>query len=360
MADNSADGALIGEADSFPSRGEAFFWSIVDAAPDGIVVVGPDGRIRMVNDQVQELFGYRRRDLIDRHIEDLIPDQFHNAHRDNREAFLADPRVRTMGAGLDLLARRADGSDFPVEVSLSPVRSGGETYVVAAVRDISERVEADRRHREGERALAEAEQALVVADVRERIARDLHDKVIQRIFAAGLTLQSVASTTDGPVGNRLNKVIGELDETIRELRVSIFSLQTVSGGPPAGLRGRVLELITQQSAALGFEPRLGFEGPVDTIGESVADELLATLREALSNVSRHSAANDVRVSVVVAEDVVLTVVDNGIGVPAQTVGGRGVANMTQRAEALGGGCVLSGVETGGTRLEWRVPVRGPD
>lgn len=355
MADESVGTAPQQEAATGAgTHTEAFFWSIVDAAPDGIVVVDADGRIRMVNEQVEELFGYRRRQLTDQFVEILLPDALRAAHRQHRDAFGADPRVRTMGAGMHLIARRADGSEFPVEVSLSPVRSGGDLFVVAAVRDITTRLEAERRLHESEVALQQAERALAVADDRERIARDLHDTVIQRIFAAGLSLQGVAARADGAVRSRIDAITGELDETIRDLRTAIFSLQTVDRSL-SGLRGRLLDVVTEQGQALGFEPRLQFEGPIEAMDPSIADQMIPALREALANVARHARAHNVRVSIEAADEVTLTVIDDGAGVPDQVVGGRGTQNMRERAESLGGTCTLGNLDSGGARLEWRVP-----
>lgn len=334
---------------------ESFFWSIVDAAPDGIIVVDGDGRIRMINQQAEVMFGYSRRDLIDQFVETLLPPASRDHHRIHRDHYIEKPRVRPMGAGLDLCAQRADGTTFPVEISLSPIRSGGDVFVVAAIRDITARVAAEQHLRETEEALQEAARALAISDDRERIARELHDTVIQRLFAAGLALEGVASRVDGDIAERIEEVVGQLDETIREIRMAIFSLQHVRRSG-SGLRGRLLEVITGQGQALGFEPRLQFEGPIETIDAAVADHLIPTLREALANVARHARARNVRVIVhATGNEVGLEVSDDGVGVPADVVGGRGLSNMADRARALGGSFEVQAHEGGGTILRWRVP-----
>lgn len=358
MTDESLQDPTNRRRSEGPASRESFVWSLLDAAPDGIVVVDVDGRIRMVNEQIEDLFGYRRRELIDAFVDVLVPDGLQSDHEAHRAAYAAEPQIRAMGEGRDLRARRADGSEFPVEVSLSPVRSGGELYVIAVVRDINERVERDRRLHESERALADMERALAVADDRERIARDLHDTVIQRIFAAGLTLQGLAGRLDDASRQRLDGIVGDLDETIHELRRSIFSLQNVDRSL-SGLRGRILRVVNEEGAALGFEPRLQFDGAVETITDDVAEQLVAVVREALSNVVRHATAHRVRVAVTVGDEIVVAVEDDGVGIPGQVVGGRGIENMSRRAHALGGTCSLRNTEPRGARLEWRVPSARP-
>ena len=208
--------------------GEAFLWSIVDAAPDGILVMGADGRIHWANNQIQELFGYPRREVINRPVEDLIPAGLLEAHRPDRQDA---PTVREMKVCAELRARRADGSEFPVESCLSPIRVGDSFMVVAAIRDITARLEIERELRDRGLALAQFERALAVSDDRERIARDLHDSVIQRLFATGLALQGTVNLADGIVAERLESMTDALDDIIREVRSVIFSLETRQTAP---------------------------------------------------------------------------------------------------------------------------------
>ena len=199
----------------------------------------------------------------------------------------------------------------------------------------------------------------LVAD-RERIARDLHDTVIQRLFATGLSLQSVVPVLDDPeVRNRVEDAILDLDATISQVRTTIFALE-----PPRtagrGVRAQVLAVCSEGARGLGFEPEVRFVGAVDRyVGAAVATELLATLREALSNVARHARAQHVEVDLSVGDQIQLRVTDDGRGVDTTAHRtsryGRGVANMTGRATALGGTLSLSGRPRGGTELLWRVP-----
>ena len=168
---------------------------------------------------------------------------------------------------------------------------------------------------------------------------------------------ALASVEDpGRTRVRLESTIDGLDQAIKDLRMAVFSLQD-TGPAPRGLRGRLLEVVTDATAALGFEPRLQFDGPIETIDTRIAEHLVPVLREALSNIAHHAQARTVRVAVRAAEDVILTVSDDGIGVPEEVLGGRGLVNMTERARSMGGAFDIRPQTTGGSVLTWRVPVR---
>lgn len=202
---------------------------------------------------------------------------------------------------------------------------------------------------------------LAVYEDRDRIARDLHDLVIQRLFATGMQLQGAMRTPglDDGVRERMSRAVDEMDETIREIRQTIFALHEPSSGPSTGLRGRILRETAQAAALLGFEPAVRFTGVIDAmVADTTADHLIAALREALTNAARHAQAGRVEVVVeVIGSEVMLVVTDDGVGVPFDGSGRRsGVANLNARAMGLGGSCSLERVsDNGGTRLIWRVP-----
>jgi signal transduction histidine kinase len=203
---------------------------------------------------------------------------------------------------------------------------------------------------------ADAEHLSVLED-RDRIARDLHDLVIQRLYATGMSLQGTLPMTTRPeVASRIRDSVDAMDDTIKDIRATIFELQARR---PAGssLRAEILVLIDEMTAMLGFAPTLrlgsGLAAPVP--GE-IAEHLIAVLREALSNVARHAGATTVSVTVDVATGMLsLLVRDNGCGIP-EGAHRSGLRNMAGRAEKLGGEFRLSPAEGGGTELEWRVPV----
>jgi signal transduction histidine kinase len=209
-----------------------------------------------------------------------------------------------------------------------------------------------------ERARAQEErELLVVLEDRERIARDLHDVVIQRLFATGMELQStVPHTTRPEVANRINHAVDALDATIRDIRRSIFELRTPVG---VSLRTELRDTVEAAAGVLGFRPVLDTSGPVDSaVPDDIVPEILAVVREALANVARHAKATAVRVSVRAADDqVTVAVQDDGVGADKSLARG-GLVNLLERAADLGGTFEVTRSEGGGTVIEWRVPLNG--
>ncbi|GAA0559161.1 two-component system sensor histidine kinase [Paractinoplanes ferrugineus] len=207
------------------------------------------------------------------------------------------------------------------------------------------------------RAQEEREQFLVLED-RERIARDLHDVVIQRLFATGMQLQGAIPHAAKPeVTRRINAAVDDLDATIRDIRRSIFELRTPSG---PSLRTELREAVDAAETTLGFRPVLDTVGPVDSaIPDDIVPELMAVLREALSNVARHAQATTARVTVhATGLEVVLRIEDDGVGTdPAKARGG--IVNMIDRAGDLGGEFEIGPGPAGhGTVVTWRAPIAG--
>jgi signal transduction histidine kinase len=196
----------------------------------------------------------------------------------------------------------------------------------------------------------------VLAD-RDRIAGDLHDHVIQRLFAAGMSLQGIVRRiTDPSARGRVTRVVSQLDETVREIRTSIFDLQTVHETDQGSLRRRMLDVVAESSAGTGISPSVRISGAVDSlVPDTLAEHTLAALREGISNAVRHARATSVTVTVEAGDDLVVDVADDGVGMPAG-VARSGLLNLERRARACGGGCVVSSRPAGGTRLTWRVPL----
>lgn len=210
---------------------------------------------------------------------------------------------------------------------------------------------------EFERAGRDREEMMLVGD-RERIGRDLHDHAIQRMFAAGMGLQSALGLIDHPLAQeKVSQAIDALDETVREIRNTIFSLSR-SDDSDHLLSSQVMAVAKQAETALGFESSVRFEGPVDVgVPEHVVPHVLAVVREALSNVARHAGATAVRVRVVLSADALLVAVtDNGVGIKTPTRSS-GLANLEERARLFGGSFTVSSSKDGGAHLEWRISVR---
>jgi signal transduction histidine kinase len=213
-----------------------------------------------------------------------------------------------------------------------------------------------------ERSLAQEEREMyMILEDRERIARDLHDVVIQRLFATGMQLQTAARLAAKPeIADRVNAAVDDLDTTIRDIRSAIFELRTPM---TAELRAEIRDLVADAAGRLGFRPSLELDGPLDSaVPAEVRADLLAVLREALSNVVRHAQATSARVGVRVGRgELRLRVTDDGVGIDDSALVGEpsrhnGVANMRARAEKAGGSFEARPNQPSGTVLEWTVPI----
>jgi signal transduction histidine kinase len=200
---------------------------------------------------------------------------------------------------------------------------------------------------------------LAVIEDRDRIGRDLHDSVIQRLFATGMSLHgtlSLVGRDPAAATARIQAAMEDLDLTVKLLRTTIFELE-VSAPDQDSLRQHLLDVVHDCAGVLGFEPRVVLDGPIDTgVDPRVGVEVMAALREALSNVARHASATRVDVEVIVEGEVALTVSDDGVGPgTGSRAGGKGLANLATRAEKLGGTFEIRAEANGGTVVEFRVP-----
>ncbi len=264
-----------------------------------------------------------------------------------------DPVVTTTRAGLDavVIQLRAHLAPAGVLVALFDPgpRDAEDSELLAAFADQAA-LALDRAQ-----AVTDREELAVISD-RERIARDLHDVVIQRLFATGLQLQGVAMLAgrDGDVAERLDAAVGALDDTIAAIRGTIFELQHRQG---ESLRAEIRSLVREYVPVLGFAPGVRTNGPLDTaVPARVREQLLPVLREAISNVARHALAESADVEVTVSDtEVRLVVADDGTGITGD-LQESGLRNARRRAGDLGGRLDLTDNEPRGTVLTWRVPL----
>ncbi len=319
------------------------------AAPDGMLLVDETGAIRAANSEADRLFGHDVGRLVGNTVESLLPADQVDAHAALRRGFNSTPRRRSMGAGKRLWGRRADDSIFPVHIALSPLGESGLT--IAAVRDMSE-------HAAFEERLIESTRRRLLAEDHERIARDLHDTVIQELFALGMTLQAtLGRITDDEVARRIDGSVATLDDVIHSIRALIFDIGQSDRRDQSGLRSKLVAVAASFTPSLGFEPAVSFRGPIDTaVPEQTHEHVIAVVREGLANVARHADATGASVTVSIADgNVSVRVSDDGRGL---AVGSRrsGLANLLDRALSLGGTCEVGGDPEGGTVLGWAVPI----
>ena len=330
---------------------DATFRGLLDSAPDGMLVVGPDGRILVVNSQIEELFGYSRDELVGESPEILVPDELKRAHAAHRAGYGSRPTIRRMGSGLSLKGRRKDGSDFRVEISLSPRVTPDGTLIVAAVRDITERLRLEAAHG----ALLEATQA---QNERERIAMDLHDGIIQSIFGVALGLEIAAEEArDTPAEPLIERSIEQLNDVIRDIRGYIFELRPASYD--GDLADSLRHLAGSFRASSSIVIDLQIDGDLSDADDSVDMAIFQIAQEALANVRRHSQAKRVDVRLRRVDDrVVAQVTDDGVGFDAAAERAeehRGLRNLARRAASVGGRLDVESAAGRGTTISVSIP-----
>jgi len=322
---------------------------LLEALPDAVVLVDAGGQIAYANSLLETLSGYSRGELFGQLIEFLVPERFRQLHTKHRRGYVAKPQARPMGVNLDIYLRRKDGTEFPADIALSPLQTASGTVVVAALRDATERKEAQMRlHR------------LAVLEDRERIAKELHDGVIQALFAVGMNLQATEAKAGDPeaVRARLSGAVDSIDVAIRDLRNYIFGLR------PGILADRQLDqalhlLVEEFQEKSGVVTAVQIDERVAAQFGNTATQLVQVTREALSNVARHAQATTCRVSLLRRdESAVLEIDDDGRGFkPGRgSSRGQGLRNMRERVEAIGGTFSVESASGEGTTVRAQLPL----
>jgi PAS domain S-box-containing protein len=343
-----------------PDAASAFsaerYRAIFEASPDGVLVIDERGVIREVNAAAEEIFGYAPNELVGMHVDLLVPATVRAAHESHRRRYMADPHPRPMGIGMELRGLRRNGSEFPVEISLSPlVSSEAPALVIATVRDVTQR----KRLRDFSAGALRASE-----DERRRIARELHDDTAQRLASLLVQLRLLERAPAEERARRLE----ELREQMVEAADSVRQIARALRPPELEDSGVALALMAH---ARGLQERTGLEveleiEPVDHVLARDAQLVLYRIvQEALSNVLRHSGVSSARV--VVRRDgahVQALVEDLGRGFepgrPEGGSGGLGVLGMQERATMVGGEVRVESGPGQGTRVHVKIPVAHAD
>jgi PAS domain S-box-containing protein len=328
------------------------FGQFVEASPDGVVIIDPEGRIKQVNARAETMFGYDRRELVGNVVETLLAERFRNVYVGHRTRYLASTQRRPMGAGLELAGRRKDGSEFPVDISLKPLKTREGLLGVAHIRDLTE-------SKRSERHLLLAHLVRTQEEERLRIASDIHDDSIQAITAAGLRLQLLRRqlTDDGQL-EALAKLEDTVQLAITRLRNLMFELR-----PPALERdglAAALRLYLDQ-----FRADIGIGGTLDVrLTEEPAHDtgaiIYRVIQESLTNVRKHAKASTVLVRLVGGPGGFEgTVADDGIGFAIDKLrprpGHLGLAAMSERAEMAHGRLEVASTPAKGTEVKFWIP-----
>ena len=332
---------------------DAVFRSLLEAAPDGILIADAEGIILAVNKQVERLFGFERSDLLGQSVDLLVPEKLRDVHRGHRGAYNQQPMTRPMGIGLDLAGRRKDGSEMPLAISLSPAQLGSGPVIIATIRDISERIRLTAE-RDALRVAFETEQE------RHRIGMDLHDGIMQDVYAVSLGLEmALADLEDDPTraDQALNKAIDDLHGVVRDIRNFIFDLR------PRRFRGQLSDALLDLGREFEDNTTIRTAVSVPSSRVAVADEVAVAVyhvaHEALSNVRKHSQADQVEILLETGrEGIRVEITDNGSGFDTSQdpeESHRGLRNMFARAKAAGGQLDVSSKPGQGTSISVRFP-----
>jgi len=341
-------------------RAEERFRRVVETAPAGMLLVDRDGTVVMANAQVERLFGYAREELLGRPVDLLLPEHEWERHRAERAGFFADPEVRPAGSGRELLGRRKDGTEFPMEVGLGPLRTPRGLFALASVTDLTARRRAEDELLASRRELQALTGRLLEAQEaeRRRIARELHDDFNQNLALLSVELEVLARQppADSPAAElrRLAARVKELSSSVHALSHQLHPSKLEHLGLVAAVGGLCREVTLHH----GLEVRFTNSGVAD-VSPGAALCLYRIVQEALRNVVKHGRTDHAAVELRDGPDGLrLQVCDHGRGFdPASACGrgGLGLVSMRERLNLVGGEMTIESRPGGGTRIDVHVP-----
>lgn len=356
-------------------RAEQKFRDLLDAAPDATVIVNDKGIIQMVNMRAEELFLYKREELVGEPVERLLPGEIAAMHKQHRQNYMKEPRVRPMGVGMALLAERKDGTRFPVEISLSPLQTDEGVLVSASIRDITERriieqklkqfnedLEQQVLKRTGELRQLSAHLVDIREQERIRISREIHDELGQQLTGLKMDVAWLSKKTAGddePVKRKFSGLLGLLDEMVKTVRRISTELR------PAvlddfGLLPAIEWHSTEFEKRFGIKVQLSIPDTTLILPAEKATGIFRVYQEALTNIARHAEATVITTSIVVNEvELRLTIADDGKGFDPKEAGNKktlGLLGMRERIFMMNGQYELSSAPGEGTAVTLIIPL----
>jgi PAS domain S-box-containing protein len=338
-----------------------------------MVIVNAAGRIEIVNSQAEKMFGYPREEMIGKPVDMLVPEQQRHQHLAHRSAYLRAPQMRPMGQGIDLFAVRRDGTEFPVEIALSPIQIDEREVVCAAIRDQTEQKELEARVMAAERERGDSMRELAAfvqgaqEEERRRVSRELHDDLGQRLAALKLGMQlfeQELARTSEPHRARLQTLVSDVDRMIAEVRRLSYNLRPLALDD-FGLTVALEMLCREFERVYKLQTKLTVSESLPAFRDPQVDIALYRIAQgALSNVARHASAHNASVNLSESDGrAVLVVQDDGRGFDLGSLRhrrdgrpGLGLIGMRERAEMLGGSFRIESEARKGTRVEAQIPV----
>ncbi|MCB9230969.1 MAG: PAS domain S-box protein [Bacteroidia bacterium] len=366
-------------------KSDSRFRALVKSAPDAMVMVGQNGIIQMANLRAEDLFGYTKEEMLGEKLEVLLPERFQSLHSMHRIGFFADPQMRAMGTGLELLGKRKDGHEFPVEVSLSPLETESGILVSAAIRDITERKEAeallshfnDELSRQVEQKTSQLEETTsqlrrlsartnsVVEEERKSMARDIHDSLGQMLVGLRMDvvwLRKKVGEKGTTIDLRFERTLDLLNETrdaVRRISKNLHPVLLQDLGLVAAIKYQCTEFENSSGIKTVFKAETGENFQEEWISK-VGIGFYRVFQESLSNVARHADATEIKVNLRLDGKILsLSITDNGKGFVWEETGKRktlGLLSMRERALAMNGNFELNSQPGKGTTISLKVPV----